>query len=113
MEDAKLEKLIEAQASRIAETLRPELSTKNRRATFPRFSWDFNLGHVMMTIGMLASIFMAYTAIKVEVTEAKSSSILNASEIANMKRRLDIDIGDIKLAVRRIEDKMDAKADKK
>lgn len=112
MEDAKLEKLIEAQASRIAETLKPEVSARNRRATSPKFSWDFNLGHILIVVGMVGSIFMAYTAVKVEITEAKASSNINAVDIANVKRRLDTDIGDIKLAVRRIEDKLDAKVDK-
>lgn len=112
MEDAKLERLIEAQATRIAETLKPEVSGRNRRATTPKFSWEFNLGHVLIVAGMIGSIFMAYAAVRVEITEAKAATNINSVEIANVKRRLDTDIGEIKNALTRIEGKVDAKADK-
>lgn len=89
----------------------------------PRFDWTVNLGHVLIILGMIASVLLAWSNLDKRVTlaEDRLKTETATRDVAvkwlesRMNRRseqTDKRFETIQKALRRIEDKIDRKADK-
>ena len=84
----------------------------NRRKNRPHLNWEVNLGHILIVVSMAAAVFTAYSDLRVSVAAVRAETVINKADIHSVKDRQDTDIREIKQSIRRIEDKLDAKADK-